>query len=511
MTVSAGNDVPTPPPIYALRGVGKRYGAIFACRNISFDIRPGDIIGLAGENGAGKSTSMKCLAGWVTPTEGTMEVDGQRVAFASPRDAEKAGIAVIPQELDLFGELAVYENIFVGRQWPRLRNGLFDRRRMKAQASSWLQRLGADIDVNVPAKSMSPANQKLIEIARALSRGARLLIMDEPTAALTDMESQKLFEVIHELQKQGTAIIHITHRLDEIFQHCSRVIVLRDGEITARGPVSTFDTAKLINAMVGRTVDQFYTRQCRPSVGPVILEARGLSFPGAFQDVDLTLRAGEILGVAGLIGAGRTEIAHALSGIRPAQSGEIRLRGKSVKVASVGEAMRLGIAYLPEERRSQGLHLRFPIRWNMSFAALSKFTRAGFVNRISEREASDLAGKRFGVRAASLDLPVGSLSGGNQQKVLLAKILAGSPDVIILDEPTRGVDVGAKSEIYKLIEGLVESGKAVMLISSEIEEIIAMSDRVATVYHGRVNSIIHRDDFSAARIGFAVAGQVQYA
>lgn len=498
-------------PLFALRDIGKKYGSAYACRQVSFEIFAGDVIGLAGENGAGKSTSMKCLAGWIAPTDGHIEVEGMRRAFLGPRDAERVGIAVIPQELDLFPELAIYENIFAGLKWPRTRYGFFDRRQMKTTARGLLGKLGASFDISRPVKSLSPANQKLVEIARALNRDARLLIMDEPTAALTEMESSRLFRVIRDLQAQGTAVIHITHRLDEIFEHCNRVVVLRDGAMVANGAIEEFDTASLIKAMVGRPVEQFYVRKFRGTPGDILLEVRNLSRGRVFQDVSLTVRAGEVLGVAGLIGAGRTEIAHAIAGVRQPGSGEIRIKGEPVRIRSVAGSKRHGIAYLPEERRSQGLHLPFPIAWNVSFGALERVTRGGFISSPREIELAETSVREFVIRAASVDMPVGSLSGGNQQKVLLAKILAKHPEIVILDEPTRGVDVGAKAEIYSLIEDLVKAGKAVMLISSEIEEILSLSDRIATVYHGRINGILHRNQFSAEAVGYAVSGQVQHA
>jgi rhamnose transport system ATP-binding protein len=497
----------TESPLFALKGVGKRYGAAFACRGVSFDIFAGDVIGLAGENGAGKSTTMKCLAGWIEPTEGNLESNGKRIDFVGPRDGELAGIAVIPQELDLFPELTVYENIFAGLDWPRNRFGAFDRAGMKAESRRILEMLGADFDVGSPVKVRPPADQKLVQIARALNRRARLLIMDEPTAALTKVESDRLFKFIHDLQNHGAATIHVTHRLDEIFDHCNRVVVLRDGQMTGAGDIGDFDIASLIKAMVGRSVEQFYVRKFHGAPGQPLLEAKGLSRGKVYQNIDLTLHAGEVLGVAGLIGAGRTEIAHSIAGIRPADSGEIRVRGKPVKLHSMAAAMRHGIAYLPEERRSQGLHLPFSVSWNMTFGALSKVTRYGFVDERKEYALAKAAAKAFSVKAASLDMPVGSLSGGNQQKVLLGKVLADDPDVIILDEPTRGVDVGAKAEIYVLIEAMARAGKAVMLISSEIEEVISLSDRIITVYNGHINRLLKREEFLADAVGYAISGQ----
>ncbi|MCD2175128.1 sugar ABC transporter ATP-binding protein [Rhizobium sp. C4] len=496
-------------PAFALRGVGKQYGQFFACRNVEFEIFPGDAIGLTGENGAGKSTSMKCLAGWVAPTEGHIECDGKVVSFSGPRDAERQGIAVIPQELDLFPELPIYENIFIGSRWPRSRLGFHNRTAMKRHAEEILRSLGANFDASLLVKALSPADQKLVEIARALSRKARLLIMDEPTAALTELESGRLFGVIKQLQKQGTAIVHITHRLDEVFEHCNRIVVLRDGSVVSAGKTSDFDTKSLIQHMVGRPVSRLYERKSRQVAGEIVLETIDLSRKGLFKDVSLQVRRGEILGLAGLIGAGRTDFALSIAGLHRPDGGAIRLHGEKVRLASIAHALKLGIAYLPEERRTQGLHLSYPASWNMTFAALRLFSRYGIVNRESERTFSREQAQRFRIKMESPDVAVGSLSGGNQQKVLLAKILAGNPDLIILDEPTRGVDIGAKSEIYALIEKLVENGRAIILISSDMEEVICLSDHIATFYQGQVTKIFDQQDFSPLAIGHAVSGQVE--
>jgi len=504
------NNAPPGTVAYALRNVSKRFGPVYACHDIDLEFFHGETIGLAGENGAGKSTSMKCLAGWMVPSAGHIEVDGQPVRFGAPRDAELAGIAVIPQELDLFPELPVYENIHGNLKWPRTRTGTFDRRQVREAARNVLSLLGVSLDVNVQVKELSPANQKLVQIARAINLDARLLIMDEPTAALTELESDRLFHVINDLRAQGRTIVHITHKLDEIFDHCDRVAVLRDGELVAQGAISEFDAATLILHMVGRKVSRLYERRISVPRGPAMLQVEHLSKPGVFSDISFTLHGGEILGLAGLIGAGRSELAHALVGFDPAETGRIKVKGEPQTFLHVRQSMEKSIGYLPEERRSQGLHLPYSVSWNTSFAHLEKFVRGGFVSRRAEHEFAARSAREFGVKTASLDMEVSLLSGGNQQKVLLAKVLAGEPEIVILDEPTRGVDVGAKSEIYALIEQLVADGKAVLLISSEMEELIALADRVAVMFEGRLTAIYDKPDINQETIGSAASGQMTH-
>lgn len=488
-------------------GLGKRFGDTWACRNIDLTVRSGEVLAIAGENGAGKSTTMNCLHGLYAPTIGRIEIAGDPVTFRSPADAEAAGISMIPQELELFPELTIVENLFVGRARPRNLCGAFDRRAMQQRAREILTDLGVDVDVNLPVRCVSAATAKLVEIARALNRDARLIIMDEPTAALTERDTERLLSVIGRLNKRGVAVIYITHRLEEIFRIADRVCVLRDGSMVASGHRRDFDMASLIHAMVGRPVDHLFVRAASVP-GEVVLQARKLTRRGAIADIDFELRAGEVLGVAGLIGAGRSELAQSIVGITPADSGSILLDGQAVRIASIDHAMSLGIAYLPEERRSQGLILPFSITRNITFAALGRFTRFGLIERTRERAFARESAQRVGVCGADLDSPVEVLSGGNQQKVLIAKILALDPRIVIFDEPTRGVDVGAKADIYALIDALANQGKAILLISSEMNELLCMADRILVMHEGRVTATFSRADFSAQLIASAAAGQV---
>lgn len=497
--------LPTAAADFALRGVGKSFAGVFACRGIDLNVRCGEVLAIAGENGAGKSTLMKCLHGYYLPSEGHIEIRGVPVSFRSPRDAEAAGIAMIPQEVDLFPELSVAENLFVGRKRPRARWGGFDVHAMQLRAREILASLKVELDVAQPVRCLAAAHCKLVEIARALNQDARLIIMDEPTAALTEREAENLFGVVAQLRARGLAVIYITHRLEEIFRISDRLVVLRDGALVAAGPTSDFDTSQLIAAMVGRPLEQLFVRNPHPP-GETVLELRKLARRGQFTGIDLALRSGEVLGVAGLIGAGRTALAQALFGIAPADSGEILIGGRAVRIRSVADAVSLGIAYLPEERRSQGLVLPFSITQNISFAVLARFTRFGFVARRREACFAQEEARRFSIRGADVEAPVEVLSGGNQQKVLIAKVLALDPRIIVFDEPTRGVDVGAKTEIYAVIDALAREGKAILLISSEMNELFSMADRILVMCKGRVTGTFERDEFSAAAIGAAAAG-----
>ena len=496
----------TETPAFALRGLGKHFGGIYACRDIDLEFRAGEVLAILGENGAGKSTTVKCLHGLYQPDEGQVEIAGRAVQFRSPRDAEAAGISMIPQELDLFPELSIVENLFLGQNRPRRRWGAFDQRAMNRQAHEVMATLGVDVDVTAPVKTFSAATGRLVEIARALNRDARLIIMDEPTAALTDKETENLFEVIERLKSAGVSVIYITHRLNECFAVSDRIVVMRDGRLIRSGPTSEFTIESLVDAMVGRPLETLYSRHARP-IGDIVLEVRGLSLGSVFEEVDFEVRSGEVLGVSGLIGAGRSEMAQAIYGIAPADRGEIIVDGKSVSIRSVSDALANGIAYLPEERRSQGLILPFAIAANMSFSVLARFTKLGFVNRGREHDFAAESASRFTVTGATLASPVENLSGGNQQKVLIAKVLALDPKVVILDEPTRGVDVGAKSEVYRIIDDLASRNKAIVVISSEMNEVMSISDRIIVMHEGRISGRFERSEFTQQAIGAAAAGQ----
>ena len=490
-----------------LIGVGKRFGGIWACRNVNLEIRPGEVHAVMGENGAGKSTLMKMLHGVHLPDEGHVEVGGRVVSLTSPRAAEAAGIAMVPQELDLFPDLSVVENLFVGRARPRTRLGTFDWGAMRRQAAAAFGRLNATFDVDAAVRSLSGANAQMVEIARALMHEASVVIFDEPTAALTEREAQRLFGIIGELTRRGVAVVYISHRLDEVFQIADRITVLRDGERIHTGRAGDLDMARLIQMMVGRPLSKLFHRTPHPA-GEALLELRDLGRTGTFKDVSLTLRRGEIVGMSGLIGAGRSEVAQAIFGIAPATEGSILVAGRPTMINHPSAAIAQGIIYVPEERRSQGLVLDYPIDWNIAFSGLDRISRFGFVSRRREREIAERFRALFAIRSSSLKAPVLSLSGGNQQKVLLAKALVVEPEIILLDEPTRGVDVGAKAEIYRIIDDLAAAGKAVLVVSSEMNELLSMADRILVMHQGRLIGEFQGPDFSPDAIGAAAAGIV---
>jgi rhamnose transport system ATP-binding protein len=491
-------------PVFRLRNVTKRFGGVTAVQDVTFDLRSGEVHALMGENGAGKSTLMKIVHGLYPPDDGALEVNGEVVGFSSPRDAEASGIAMIPQELDLFPELTIAENLFVGRHRPRTRWGTLDQNAMRAEARQRLRSLGVDLDVTAELKQLSAANQQIVAIARALVGEARAVVMDEPTASLTEREVQQLFRIISELTSSGVGVVYISHRMDEIFKISDRVTVLRDGRHISTAPASELDSEELVRLMVGRPLNELFTRTPH-DLGEVRLEVRGLSRAGEFEDVDFVLRRGEILGLAGLVGAGRSEFAQTIFGIRVPEAGEIRIDGEEVTIRSPHAAMERGIFYVPEERRSQGLILPFSIKNNITLSILDRISRFGFVPR-SEQQTADRFAEGLSIRGASITDPVSRLSGGNQQKVVLAKSLAREPSILLLDEPTRGVDVGAKSEIYRLIDDLAKEGKAILLISSELEEVLSMSDRILVMREGSLTGEFKREEATQENVMTAATG-----
>jgi rhamnose transport system ATP-binding protein len=492
------------PTVFRLRSVTKRFGGVTAVEDVTFDLRPGEVHSLMGENGAGKSTLMKMVHGLYPPDEGALEVGGEVVEFTSPRDAEAAGIAMIPQELDLFPELTIAENLFVGRHRPRTRWGTLDQGAMRAEARQRLRSLGVDMDVGVTVKQLSSANQQIVAIARALVGEARAVVMDEPTASLTEREVQQLFGIIAGLTSDGVGVVYISHRMDEIFKISDRITVLRDGRHIATAPASELDAEELVRLMVGRPLNELFSRH-HHEVGGVVLEVRGLSRAGEFENVDFVLRRGEILGLAGLVGAGRSELAQTIFGIRTPEAGETSIEGDEVKIRSPQTAMERGIFYVPEERRAQGLILPFSIKNNVTLSILDRIARFGFVPR-SERQTADRFVEELSIRGATVMDPVSRLSGGNQQKVVLAKALAREPSILLLDEPTRGVDVGAKSEIYRLIDDLARQGKAILLISSELEEVLSMSDRILVMREGKLTGEFDRKEATQEKVMTAATG-----
>ncbi len=472
-------------PIFKLTGVQKRFGGVVAVDSVDFELLDGEVHALVGENGAGKSTLMKIVNGLYAPDGGSFEVGGETAAFHSPRDAEASGIAMIPQELDLFPELTVAENLYVGRRRPRTWWGGVDWGTMRRAARERFDSLGVDLDVGTLVKRLSVANQQIVAIARALLNEARAVIMDEPTASLAGREVERLFNIIRDLKASGVGVVYISHRLEEIFAISDRITVMRDGEHVATRPAQEMDTQELVRLMVGRPLNELFSRT-EGEAGEVALELRGLGRRGEFEDVSIEVRRGEIVGLAGLVGAGRTELAQSIFGISPPETGEVLVDGKPLKATSPQATMERGIFYVPEERQSQGLILPFPIKHNMSLGILDRLSRLGFVSFKKEGEEAERLAGSLSVRGAGVSDPVSRLSGGNQQKVVLGKALAREPSILLLDEPTRGVDVGAKSEIYALIDGLARDGKAVLLVSSELEEVLSMSDRIFVMREGKI-------------------------
>lgn len=489
----------TATPIFKLENVTKRFGGTVAVDNVDFELRPGEVHALVGENGAGKSTLMKIVAGVHAPDEGTFEVDGRRRQFSSPLEAEETGIAMIPQELNLFTELSVAENLFVGRDRPRSSWGGLGWGAMQAEAQRHFESFNVGFDVTTPLKQLSTANRQLVAIVRALMGEAKAIIMDEPSASLAGEEVRRLFGIISDLTSQGVGIVYVSHRLEEVFEISDRVTVLRDGEHIKTAPTSELDSEKLVQLMVGRSLEEMFSRG-HGDASEVALEVRGLTREGEFEDVDLSVRHGEVVGLAGLVGAGRTELAQAIFGINPVEDGEILIDGEAVNIGSPTAAMQRGVLYVPEERQSQGLILPFPIDSNITLSILDRISRLGFVQRDAEKESADKFAESLSIKGAAMTAPVSQLSGGNQQKVVLAKVLACEPSILMLDEPTRGIDVGAKSEIYRLIDELAGEDKAVLLISSELEEVLSMSDRIVVMREGHLVGELGREEATQEKV-----------
>ncbi|HEY4164268.1 MAG TPA: sugar ABC transporter ATP-binding protein [Dongiaceae bacterium] len=484
-------------------GISKSFGAVRVLKDVSFDVRPGEVHALLGENGAGKSTLIKIIAGVIAPDGGEITVGGQAVRFSSPRDAAQHGIATVYQELLLFPELTVAENIFIGHA-PLTHGRRLDWQRMRAQARSLLDSLDShDLDVDAIVGRLSVANRQRVEIAKALSQNAKLVVMDEPTAALADADARRLMDVVRKLRDRGVGIIYVSHRLAEIFALADRVTVLRDGAYIGTRAIAEVNETDLVSMMVGRVIDHLFPKS-ETSPGADILELRNVSHRDAVKDVSLTLRRGEIVGIAGLIGSGRTELALTIFGITPATSGEILIDGKPVAIRSAGAARSLGIAYVPEDRGLQGLIRPQTLRENVSLAILDRIANALVINRGKEGAVARDAIARFGIRTRGPEQRVRQLSGGNQQKVVLAKWIATEPRILIMDEPTRGIDVGAKAEIHALMRRLAEQGLAVLMISSELPEVLGMSDRVLVMRGGRIVQAFDRAEATPDAVGSAM-------
>ena len=466
-------------------GVSKSFGGVRALLDVSFELRRGEVHALMGENGAGKSTLVKILAGLHTPDAGEVRVDGRKVELRSPHEAIRHGIAMIHQELMPVPDLTVAENLLLGREPCGRLPGTVDRGALRREAGRLLELLKVDLPVDAPMRTLSVAAMQTVEIARAVGSDAAAVIMDEPTAALSDREVEALFRTIRALQARGTAFIYITHKMDEVFRIADRITVLRDGVRVGTAPASGLDETRLIALMVGRELIGGRVRG-RAVAGESLLSVSGLSRTGAYRDVRLELRRGEILGLAGLMGAGRSEVAAALFGLAPAERGEIRVRGRVARIRHPPDAMGLGIGMVTEDRRADGFVPLMSVRHNITLASLERCCRGPVIRHAAEAEAAALAIARTGIRASDDGQAVVQLSGGNQQKVVFARALMSDPEIVILDEPTRGIDVGAKAEVHALVAGLADQGKAVLLISSELAELLALSDRLLVMRQGEV-------------------------
>lgn len=487
-------------PVLEARNVTKRFPGVVALDGVSLSVYPGEVLAVIGENGAGKSTLMKILSGALQPDEGAIYLDGQLVRLSDPRQALACGIGIIYQELSVIDALSVGENVFLGRLperpgWP----GTVDWAWLRRDARRVLERLGVELDPDVPVGELSVAQKQLVEIARALSQDVRVLILDEPTSALSLQETERLFALLRGLKEQGVAIIYISHRLEEVFALADRVTVLRDGQVVGTLPIDEATRDDLIRLMVGRDLSAYY-RDVRSIPGPVRLEVRGLTRAGVLEDVSFTVRAGEIVGLAGLVGAGRTELARCLFGVDPIDRGEIWIDGQRAIIRCPQDAVRYGIGLVPEDRKLQGLVLILTVRDNIALPVLRRLARLGFPSRRKERALAESFVERLRIRTPSIEQRVLNLSGGNQQKVVLARWLATHPKVLILDEPTRGIDVGAKAEVHALIAELAESGMAILLISSELPEVLSMSHRVLVMSRGRIVAEFSREEATEERV-----------
>ncbi|HKU96128.1 MAG TPA: sugar ABC transporter ATP-binding protein [Vineibacter sp.] len=509
MSATAPSPSPTAEqPFLRLRGVRKSYPGVVALAGLDLEVRRGEVIGLVGENGAGKSTLMKILGGVIAPDRGTIELDGEPRAALTVSQSIGAGIAFVHQELNLFDNLDVAANVFIGRE-PR-KYGVFhlvDTERQRATVAPLLKRLGANFGPEVPVRRLSLAQQQIVEIAKALSYDARLIILDEPTSSLPLRETEKLLEVINGLKADGIATIFISHRLHEIERACDRVIVLRDGQLAGQLERAEVTYQKLVRLMIGRDLKVVYTAPGTPR-GEVVLSARALrtaAYP--HHPVDLDLHRGEILGLAGLVGSGRSELARAIFGIDPIYGGSLTLDGDPLAITSTRSATGRGIFLVPENRKEAGILLDMSIAQNITLPNLEAYARAGIVSPAAEARRAERSRVDLDIRTPGVAVRTGALSGGNQQKVALAKWLAMNPRVIILDEPTRGIDVGAKFEIYRLMRGLADAGVAVLMISSDMEEVIGVSDRIAVMHEGRISGMLDRDQFSEENVLMLAVGR----
>lgn len=492
-------------PLLEVRQVSKSFGAVAAVQGVSFPLYAGEAHALVGENGAGKSTIVKMLAGVHRPDSGALVVKGEEISFHNPAAAKAAGLAVIYQEPTLFPDLTVAENIAMGRH-PLSRLRTVDRAAMRGHARELFERLGVRIDPNRPARGLSIADQQIVEIAKALSSQARVLVMDEPTAALAGAEVQRLFAVVRSLREEGAAVLFISHRFEEVTELCQRVTIMRDGKHVSTDPLKDLEVHEMVRRMVGRDMGALFPKQ-DVQTGEVVLEVEGLTRTGAFWDVSFQIRAGEIVALAGLVGAGRSEVVQAVFGVDKREAGTVRLNGRKLRAGDARAAMAAGMALVPEDRRQQGLVMDLSIERNVSLPRSRALSRLGLLVGGRERSEATSWTAKLQTKYGRLTDPVGNLSGGNQQKVVLAKWLSIGPKLLIVDEPTRGIDVGTKAEVHRLMSSLAADGVAVVMVSSELPEVLGMADRVLVMREGRIVAEIPRANATEESVMFAAMGQ----
>lgn len=479
-------------------GICKSFGANKVLGGVNLHVRPGEVHALMGENGAGKSTLMNILTGIHRADAGTIMVDGKEVTFKNNKDAEEHGIAFIHQELNIWPNLSVLENLFLMNQ-PKTRFGTIDFKKMREMAEAKCQEIGIDLPLDEIAGECSVGQQQMAEITRSLMLDAKTVIMDEPTAALTERETDRLFEVMKKLKNKGVSIIYISHRMEEVFANCDTITVMRDGQTISSRPTEETNMDQIVGDMVGRVMSEYYPARTNVP-GDEIFRVEGFTQPGVFRDISFNLRKGEILGVAGLMGAGRTEIMRAIFGVDPHESGKLYFEGKEIHIKNPRDAIRHGFGFITENRKTEGLILDFSIERNIALPSEERLAQSHVINDKKEFDFSSELSKRLGVKAQDINLPASTLSGGNQQKVVIAKWVGMHPKLLILDEPTRGIDIGAKKDIYDLMNELTAKGVSIIMVSSELPEVIGMSDRILVIHEGRAAGIVEHKDATQTRI-----------
>lgn len=489
-----------------LRNIHKAFGSNEVLKGVDLKLKSGEVHALMGENGAGKSTLMNILTGIHRQDKGQIFVDGKEISFKNPLEAEAYGIAFIHQELNIWPNLSILENLFLMHSVTN-GMGILDFKAMRAMAEQKCREIEIELPLDMEAGECSVGQQQMTEIVRNLLLDAKVVIMDEPTAALTERETEKLFEVMRSLKKRGVAMVYISHRMEEVTQNCDTITVMRDGVSVATKPVKEYSMEQIVRDMVGRSITEFYPDR-RNKPGEVLLEVKHFEQPGVFHDINFNLRKGEILGVAGLMGSGRTEIMRAVFGVDPHAGGELVFKGEPLKITKPEDAIKAGLGFVTENRKTEGLILDFSILRNIALPSVDSFAQSGVINFNILNDFADKMAKKLGVKTSSLDLEAGALSGGNQQKVVIAKWVGRHPEVIIMDEPTRGIDVGAKRDIYELMNELTASGVSIIMVSSELPEVLGMSDRIVVVHEGRIAGELLHDEADQEKImTLATGGQ----